>query len=80
MQAIDPHSREAAAAVAGMAETYGWTPSPGDVVRCEPPFVGGITTGVVRATNGTYCLVSIGEDTLAYYPRELWWTGKRVEG
>ena len=76
---MDAHTREAAAAVAGMSETYGWSPSPGDVVRCEPPFVGGITTGVVRAVSKAYCLVSIGEDTLAYYPRDLKWTGERVE-
>jgi len=79
MQMTDPHTREAAAAVAGIADTYGYRPTPGDVVRVEPPFVGGITTGIVRASNGTYCLVSIGEDTLAYYPHEMRWTGERVE-
>jgi len=76
---MDAHTREAAGAVVGMTETYGYSPTPGDVVRVEPPFIGGITTGVVRATNGTYCLVSIGEDTLAYYPHEMQWTGERVE-
>lgn len=78
MQMTDPHAREAAAAVAGMSDTYGYSPTPGDIVRCEPPFVGGITTGVVRANNGTYCLVSIGDEVLAYYPHELKWTGERV--
>ena len=36
--------------------------------------------GIVRATNGTYCLVEMDGETLAYYPHELEWTGKRVEG
>ena len=80
MTTTDPHHSEYSAAIAGMAETYGYSPTPGDVVRVEPPFIGGITTGVVRATNGTYCLVTIGEDTLAYYPHEMRWTGERVEG
>lgn len=76
---MDAHFREAAAAVAGMSDTYGYSPTPGDIVRCEPPFVGGITTGVVRANNGTYCLVEMDGDLLAYYPSELEFTGKRVE-
>jgi len=80
MTTTDPHYSEAAAAVAGMTETYGYRPTPGDVVRVEPPFVGGITTGIVRAVSKAYCLVSIGEDTLAYYPHEMRWTGERVEG
>jgi hypothetical protein len=77
---MDAHTREAAAAVAGMSETYGWTPSPGDVVIGERPFKGDRAKGIVRASNGTYCLVEIEGETLAYYPRELWWTGERVEG
>jgi len=79
MTTTDPHYSEAAAAVAGMTDTYGYSPTPGDVVRVEPPFVGGIVTGIVRAVGKAYCLVSIGEDTLAYYPRDLKWTGERVE-
>jgi hypothetical protein len=35
---------------------------------------------VVRATNGTYCLVEIQGETLAYYPTELTPTGERLEG
>jgi hypothetical protein len=40
---MDAHTREAAAAVAGMSETYGWTPSPGRSsaasrpASCGPP-------------------------------------------
>ena len=77
---MDAHAKEAAAAVAGIADTYGWSPAPGDIVRCEPPLIGGIVTGVVRATNDAYCLVSIGDEHLAYYPHELQWTGQRVDG
>ena len=80
MQTSDPHQREAAAAIAGMAKTYGYRPSPGDVVIGEPPYLGGRRAGIVRATNGTYCLVEMDGETLAYYPHELEWTGKRVEG
>jgi hypothetical protein len=59
---MDAHAREAAAAIAGMAETYGtvWRPSPGDVVIGEPPYIGG--------RRG---------ETLAYYPHELEFTGRR---
>jgi hypothetical protein len=31
----------------------------------------------VRATNGTYCLVEMDGETLAYYPHELEFTGRR---
>ena len=80
MQTSDPHYREAAGAIAGMSEAYGYRPSPGDVVIGEPPFLGGRRAGIVRATNGTYCLVEMDGEVLAYYPHELEWTGKRVEG
>ena len=33
-----PGDAEAAAAIAGMADTYGYRPTPGDVVIGEPPF------------------------------------------
>jgi hypothetical protein len=76
---MDAHAREAAAAIAGMAETYGtvWRPSPGDVVIGEPPYIGGRRAGIVRATNGTYCLIEMDGETLAYYPHELEFTGRR---
>lgn len=80
MQSSDPHHNEAAGAIAGMSETYGYRPTPGDVVIGEPPYVGGRRAGIVRATNGTYCLVEMDGEILSYYPRELEWTGKRVEG
>jgi hypothetical protein len=77
-----PGDAEAAAAIAAMRETYpsGYRPSPGDVVIGEPPYVGGRRAGIVRATNGTYCLVEMNGEILSYYPSELEWTGKRVEG
>ena len=80
MQASDPHHSEAAGAIAGMAATYGYRPSPGDIVIGERPFLGDRARGIVRATNGTYCLVEMNGETLSYYPRELEWTGERVEG
>lgn len=76
-----PGDAEAAAAIAAMREVYSeYRPSPGDVVIGEPPYVGGRRAGIVRATNGTYCLVEMDGEVLSYYPAELQWTGKRVEG
>jgi len=77
-----PGDAEAAAAIAAMQETYpsGYRPSPGDVVIGEPPYLGGRRAGIVRETNGTYCLVEMDDEVLSYYPRELEWTGKRVGG
>jgi hypothetical protein len=77
---MDSHALEYAGAVAGMADTYGYRPSPGDVVIGEPPYLGGRRAGIVRATNGTYCLVEMDGEMLAYYPRELEFTGKTFEG
>lgn len=76
----NPHHNEAAAAIAGMAETYGWHPTPGDVVIGEPPYLGGRRAGIVRQVNAAYCLVEMDGEHLAYYPHELEWTGKRVDG
>ena len=77
-----PGDAEAAGAVAAMQEIHSgeYRPTPGDVVIGEPPYLGGRRAGIVRATNGTYCLVEMDGETLAYYPRELQWTGRRVEG
>jgi len=76
-----PGDAEAAGAIAAMTETFGeYRPTPGDVVIGEPPYSGGRRAGIVRATNGTYCLVEMDGEVLAYYPRELEWTGRRVEG
>lgn len=76
---MDAHAREAAAAQSAMAEFYGtvWRPSPGDVVRCERPYLGDTAEGVVIATNGTFCDVRLGQETLCYYPHELEFTGRR---
>ncbi len=73
----NPGDAEAAAAIAGLAETYGgaYRPSPGDRVACERPFRGDFAEGEVVATNGVYVVVSLpteGEpETLHYYPHEL---------
>lgn len=76
-----PGDAEAAGAIAAMTETFSeYRPTPGDVVIGEPPYIGGRRAGIVRATNGTFCLVEMDGETLAYYPRELEWTGRRVEG
>lgn len=76
-----PGDAEAAAAIAAMREVYAdYVPSPGDVVICEPPYIGGTCTGIVRQTNGTSCTVEVRGESLIYYPHELRWTGRRVEG
>ena len=71
----DPHYREAAGAIAGMADTYGYRPAVGDAVIAEPPYLGGRRAGIVRAVNAAYCLVEMDGDTLAYYPHELEYVG-----
>ena len=77
----NPGDAEAAGAIAAMSEAFSeYRPSPGDVVLAEPPYLGGRRAGVVRATNGTYCLVEMDGETLSYYPRELEFTGRRVDG
>lgn len=75
-----PGDAEAAAAIAGTADTYGYRPTPGDVVIGEPPFVGYRRAGIVRAANATECLVEMDGEMLAYRPSELEWTGRRVGG
>ena len=69
----NPGDAEAAAAIAGLAETYGgpYRPSPGDRVACERPFRGDYAEGLVAATNGVYVLVDVDGENLAYYPHEL---------
>jgi hypothetical protein len=71
---MDPHEREYLGAVAALNDIY--RPSPGDAVIAEPPYLGGRRAGIVRSTNGTYCLVEIDGETLAYYPHELEYAGK----
>ena len=70
-----PGDAEAAAAVIGMTQTYGYSPAVGDRVRCERPFRGDFAEGVVHATNGVYVLVEIDNEHLAYYPHELEYLG-----
>lgn len=76
MHTTDPHHREAAAAIAGMTETYGYKPAEGDCVIAEPPYIGGRRAGIVRHVNAAYCLVEMDGETLAYYPHELEYAGK----
>jgi hypothetical protein len=71
-----PGDREAAGAIAGMSDTYGYRPAVGDAVIAEPPYLGGRRAGIVRAVNAAYCLVEMDGDTLAYYPHELEYVGK----
>jgi hypothetical protein len=66
-----PGDAEATAAIAGMAETYGYQPAPGDRVSCERPFRGDYAEGEVVATNGVYVMVELDGERLAYYPHEL---------
>ena len=66
-----PADAEAAAAIVGMAETYGYQPAPGDRVACERPFRGDYAEGEVVATNGVYVMVEVDGERLAYYPHEL---------
>ena len=67
-----PGDKEAAAAVAGMAETYGWRPSEGAAVRCPQAFGGGYQDGVVYgpAVDGCW-LVDTPEGRLVLFTHEL---------
>lgn len=66
-----PGDAEANAAIAGLSETYGYRPSPGDRVVAERPFRGDYAQGEVVATNGVYVMVELEGERLAYYPHEL---------
>jgi hypothetical protein len=69
----DPHNREAAAASAAMAETYGsvYRPKPGDRVRCPRAFGGGYQDGTVHGPDGGTYLVDTAEGRLRMYLEEL---------
>ena len=72
MQTSDPHYREAAAAEAAMAETYGrWNPQPGDRVRCPKAFGGGYQPGTVVGPHKDGWLVDTAEGRLALFTEEL---------
>ena len=71
MMTTDPHAREAAAAVAGMAQTYGYVPQRGDIVEVETPFTGERATGVVLEVVKQRCVVSLNGETLIYRTDEL---------
>ena len=57
MQTTDPHHREAAGAIAGMTETYGYSPKPGDRVRAELPFKDTYGIGTVVSVNAAVAVV-----------------------
>jgi len=67
----DPHYREAAGAIAGMTETYGYRPKPGDRVRVELPFRDTFGVGTVVSLNATVAVVQVDGEELWYYPHEL---------
>ena len=72
MQTTDPHYREAAAAEAAMAETYGrWQPKPGDRVRVPKAFGGGYQDGTVFGPDKDGWLVDTAEGRLALFTEEL---------
>jgi hypothetical protein len=73
-----PGDAEAAAAIAGMTETYGYQPQIGDCVIVEPPFLLGRRAAIVRQINAAYVLVECDGEHLAYYPHELTFAGKAV--
>jgi hypothetical protein len=78
MTTFFPGDAEAAAAIAGMTETYGYQPQVGDCVIVEPPFLLGRRAAIVREINAAYCLVEVDGEMLAYYPHELTFAGKAV--
>jgi hypothetical protein len=79
---MDAHAREAAGALAGMAEIYGerWIPRVGDLVRGELPFLGTYGAGVIVDVNAAFVTVRIGNEHLAYYPEELAFLGPKTPG
>ena len=75
MQTTDPHHQEAAGAIAGMTDTYGYRPKPGDRVRCELPFKDTHGIGIVLEVNPAFVTVDIEGETLWYYPHDLEYAG-----
>lgn len=73
---MDPHYREAAGAIAGMSATYGWSPRPGDRVRCELPFTRITAEGVVVEVRPACVVVDIDGDDLWYFAHELEYAGR----
>lgn len=71
MSTTDPHANEAAAAAAGLAQTYGYVPQRGDIVEVETPFTAELATGVVLEVKGPRCTVSLNGETLIYRTDEL---------
>ena len=66
-----PGDAEAAGAIAGMADTYGWRPTAGDAVRVPRAFGGGYQDGVVATADRGGWLVDTPEGRLLMYREEL---------
>jgi hypothetical protein len=66
-----PGDAEAAGAIAGMSDTYGWRPTAGDAVRVPRAFGGGYQDGVVAAADRGGWLVDTPEGRLLMYRDEL---------
>ena len=75
---MDAHYREAAGAIAGMADTYGWSPAPGDAVRVPRAFGGGYQDGVIATADRCGYLVDTPEGRLLMYREELEYIGNPV--
>ena len=66
-----PGDSEAAGAAAAMAETYGWTPRPGERVSCPLVFGGGTQEGRVVCRDGQGWLVDTDEGRLLFFGDEI---------
>jgi hypothetical protein len=66
-----PGDAEAAGAIAGMSDTYGYVPRVGDRVRAELPFKDTYGIGTVKAVNPAVIVVEIDGETLWFYPHDL---------
>ena len=68
---MDAHYREAAGAIAALADLHGWSPRPGDAVRVPRAFGGGYQDGTVAAADRGGWLVDTPEGRLLMYREEL---------
>jgi hypothetical protein len=66
-----PGDAEAAGAIAGMTDTYGWRPTAGDAVRVPRAFGGGYQDGTVATADRGGWLVDTPEGRLLMYREEL---------
>ncbi len=70
---MDPHSREYAAAIRGMASIYrsDYRPSLGDTVLVERPFRGDMVRATVLETRGDLITVDVNGEHLGYTVDEV---------